>query len=588
MEEKFLTCAVGEKEGTAGAAVTYRGKEVVFSNAELVAMFLNKLKTLTHAETKAPVSDVVISVPAFFTEKERRALVDAAEIAGLNCVRTINDTTAAAISYGMTKSDIPTDTPKLVVIVDIGYASMKACLVSFVKGKAEVKAHVFDTDLGGRDFDESLANHFVEQFIKKRNINIRENKKALLRLRVACEKMKKVLSSVQLTRLELEALVDGIDFPLETTRQLLEELTAPLVDAVEKKLVELLQTTGIPADKIDSVEIIGGTTRIPAVKARISQVFGKEVSTTLSADEAVSRGCALQCAIESPLVRVREYKIFDVAAFPIKALWTTLEGQVVGECVVFPSNSELGKARTISPLINTPFILEAHYDESASLPKGTPSQIAKFTISAPKSASATESSKIAVKILINASGMVEVPDAVIETESTEPGVAQEGEDPAASIPPRVITRSFPLTVKVESFRASRAAIQKMKEAEIEMMLNDKLVAEIDDRRNAVEELIYESRSKLEDVYAAVCSQEEKESVLGRLNETEEWLYGDGADAGQEEYVKKFDELQGLVKPFSTRIFEQEQAKKAAEVKNSTPEDAFASNNVPEVPVMDMD
>ncbi|PJF16729.1 putative heat shock protein hsp88 [Paramicrosporidium saccamoebae] len=572
VEQGFETCQLAEKEGVVGAAVSYREEDAVFSNTELVGMFLSKLKAITYAETKLPVSDVVISVPSYFTEKERRSLIDAAEVAGLNCLRTVNDTTAAAVCYGMMKTDIPADKPKNVIILDIGFSSLKMCVASFLKGSAEIKGHAFDMSLGGRDFDEVLANHFAEHFLETKKVDIRNNKKALLRLRVACEKIKKILSGIQKTKLDLEALIDGEDFTLVAERAQFEELSMSLVDRVEKTILELLQKANISVEDIDSVEIIGGCTRIPSIKARIAQIFGKEASTTLNADEAVSRGCALLCAIDSPLVRVREYKIADTVYFPIKLVGD----QNLGEVEIFPAGSNTCETHTftltLDHSISFPLNFEAHYSDLTSLPAGTPSQIAKFTVTAPKDLEINESSTMVFDAHVNSSGLVDITKPRVEVTTAVP-TDEEGKEEAK-------THVTSLSIKVETFRLPRATVQKMKDAEIAMSLHDRLIAEIDDRRNAVEEFIYEARNKLEECYSEVSSEQERESAGSALMTAEDWLYGEGAEVGKEEYVKKLDELKSIFKPFISRIVERAKAA-SVDSEASTPYSV-------EAPQMDMD
>lgn len=620
LEAAHETCMLGEKEGIVGATVSYRGESRMFSSTELAAMFLNKLKMITHAETKAPVSDVVISVPSYFTEKERRALLDAAEIAGLNCLRTVNDVTAAAVNYGMMKTEIPADALRTVIILDIGYGGLKACLATFIKGQIEIKAHVSDMHLGGRDFDEKLVGYFAEHFLKQRKVDIRENKKALLRLRVACERIKKVLSGIQLTRMELEALVDGNDFPLEMSRQMFEELCAPLFERVGASLMELLQKAGLSPEQVDAVEIIGGSTRIPAVKAKIAQLFGKEASTTLNADESVSRGCALICAMDSPLVRVREHKIVETINFSSRLTLFDANNVLLGDFVL-PRESPLGQTNNLQVVLPLetllPIVVEAKYIDDSDISPEIPRQFAKFQLALPAGGQLpSQTCALDLFVRFNASGLVEMEKATITEQqpstaasaqgssaNTESEGTSESDKPTFSTcpPPPQQQQQQPvpklLTIKSETFRLPRQTVVKMKDAEIAMSLHDKLVSEIDDRRNAVEEYIYEARAKLDDAYASVCSEGEKSELLNALSRAEDWLYNEGADLGKEPYIQKLDELRALMKPLSARLVEQAKATATATATGTTspraeePEaskDAADTSSSAGTPHMDMD
>lgn len=576
VESTYETCTLSEKDGIAGASLSYRGETGAFSSTELVAMFLNKLKMITHAETKAPVSDVVISVPSFFTDKERRAMIDAAEIAGLNCLRTVNDVTAAAVNYGLMKAEVLADEPKNVIILDIGYSSLKACLASFAKGQVEIKAHVSDMYLGGRDFDERLVNFFAEHFLKLRKVDVRQNKKALLRLRVACEKMKKVLSGIQLTRMELEALIDGDDFPLEMSRHMFEELSVGLTERIGAHLMELLQKTGFSVDQIDSVEIIGGSTRIPAVKAKIAQLFGKEVKTTLNADESSSRGCALICAMDSPLVRVREYEIIESINFSSHLALFDAKGTAIGKFDLAretPLGQTVNIQLALPEAVSFPIVIEAKYN-SDSLPvvEEIPLQFAKFQLSVPASLQlAAGIHSLDLFVRFNWSGLLELEKATVteQTQAAEDASsASESDESSEAKPSQAIPTSQTLTIKTETFRLPRQVLAKLKDAEIAMNLHDKLVAEIDERRNAVEEYIYEARAKLDDMFASVCDESEREQALRVLSLAEDWLYNDGADLSKEAYIQKLEELKKLMKPFYTRLVEQARAAASPKVEEN--------------------
>jgi molecular chaperone DnaK (HSP70) len=203
---------------------------------------------------------------------------------------------------------------------------------------------------------------------------------------------------------------------------------------------------------------------------------------------------------------------------------------------------------------------------------GTPSQIAKFTVTAPKDLEISARSTMVFDASVNSSGLVDITKSRVEITIAVP-TDEEGKE-------ELKTHVTPLSIKVETFRLPRATVQKMKDAEIAMSLHDQLVAEIDDRRNAVEEFIYEARNKLEECYSEVSSEQERENAGSALMSAEDWLYGEGAEVGKEDYVKKLDELKSLFKPFISRIVEQARAV-SVESEVSTPFSA-------ETPQMDMD
>jgi len=239
----------------------------------------------------------------------------------------------AALGYGITKTDLPDASadsnvkPRRVCFVDMGHSSYQVAIVEFVKGKLVVKGAACDRNLGGRDFDEVLVDHYIQEFKNKYKIDIETNAKAKFRLRGGCEKAKKVLSANAFTMLNIECIMNDKDVSARIDRSDLESLAAPLFDRLRGPLENALKASGFTIDDIDFVELLGGSTRIPAVKETLAKFFGgslngeNKLSTTLNQDEAVSRGCALQCAVISPVFKVRDFGIQDWNAYPIHLSW---------------------------------------------------------------------------------------------------------------------------------------------------------------------------------------------------------------------------------------------------------------------------
>ncbi|KAJ3416383.1 adenyl-nucleotide exchange factor sse1 [Chytridiales sp. JEL 0842] len=333
VEAKFVNAKLVEGErGEVAAQVQYQGETRTFTITQLTAMFLSQVKDFTQKEIKIPCTDCVISVPGWFTDRQRRAMQVAAEIAGLNPLKLINDLTAAALGYGITKTDLPDTTadpnlkPRNVVFFDLGHSSYQVAVVQFVKGKLTVKSTAFDRNLGGRDFDEVLSQHYTDVFSEKYKIDIRSNPKAVHRLRQACEKVKKILSANSVTMLNVECLMDDKDVSAEVKKADYMEWTKHLTDRLVGPLEQALQASGLTKDDIDFVELCGGSTRVPTIKEFLGNYFNtssgqSKVSTTLNLDEAVARGCALQCAIISPVFKVRDFTVQDWNGYPINLSW---------------------------------------------------------------------------------------------------------------------------------------------------------------------------------------------------------------------------------------------------------------------------
>merc|ERR1712072_1290869 len=216
---------------------------------------------------------------------------------------------------------------------------------------------------GGRDFDEAIAKYFVKDFLERYKLNVPENKKATLKLMTEAEKLKKLMSAnTNKIPLNIECFMDDKDVKGSMDRATFEELVAPFMDNIEKALKDCLETSKLKVEDIYSVEIVGGSTRIPAIKSLCEKVFGKAPNTTLNADEAVSRGCALQCAILSPTFKVREFSVTDIQPYPIKLTWKT--EQDIGDMVVFPKFHPVPFSKLLTFYRRDNFSVEAEYEKS--------------------------------------------------------------------------------------------------------------------------------------------------------------------------------------------------------------------------------
>jgi heat shock protein 4 len=267
------------------------------------------MKEIAAKNLNAAVHDCCIAIPVYFTDLQRRAVLDAATIAGLHPLRLLHETTATALAYGIYKTDLPETDPLNVAFVDIGHASMQVCIAGFKKGQLKVLAHSFDRSLGGRDFDEVLFHHFAGKFKEEYKIDVLQNARACLRLRAACEKMKKMLSANPVVPLNIECLMDEKDVKGIMKRDEFEELSLPILERVKGPLERALAEAGLSVDDIHMVEVVGSGSRVPAINKILTEFFKKEPRRTMNASECVAKGAALQCAILSPTFKVREFQV---------------------------------------------------------------------------------------------------------------------------------------------------------------------------------------------------------------------------------------------------------------------------------------
>lgn len=606
--------------GTTGIKVMYMEEEKVFSIEQVTAMLLTKLKETAESALKKPVADCVVSVPCYYTDAERRSLMDAAQIAGLNCLRLMNETTAVALAYGIYKQDLPAPEEKArnVVFVDLGHSGYQTSVCAFNKGKLKVLATACDQLLGGKDFDEVLVKHFCEEFGKKYKLDVKSKPRALVRLYQECEKLKKLMSANSSDLpLNIECFMNDIDVSAHMNRGQFEEMCADILARVEPPLQSLLEQSKLKKEDIYAVEIVGGASRIPAVKERISKFFGKELSTTLNADEAVARGCALQCAILSPAFKVREFSITDAVPYPISLKWHSAAEEGLSDCEVFPKNHAAPFSKVLTFYRKEPFSLEAYYSSPNELPYPDPT-IGKFLIQKVVPQASGESSKVKVKVRVNIHGIFSVSSASLvevqksdeaeepmeteqtsekdgetkmqtdqdaqqaqgdtqkQTEEKTPNESEEMEtsteenkgEKKSDQPPqakkaKVKTKVLELPIENSpQWQLANDMLNLFVENEGKMIMQDKLEKERNDAKNNVEEYVYDMRDKLHGMLEKFVSETDRDALSLKLEDTENWLYEDGEDQPKQVYIDKLAELKKLGQPIMDRFMEAEERPKA--------------------------
>uniref|UniRef100_A0A8C4WKX1 Heat shock protein family A (Hsp70) member 4 like n=1 Tax=Gopherus evgoodei TaxID=1825980 RepID=A0A8C4WKX1_9SAUR len=590
--------------GSVALKVRYLDEERPFAIEQVTGMLLAKLKETSESALKKPVADCVISVPSFFTDAERRSVMAAAQVAGLNCLRLMNETTAVALAYGIYKQDLPAleEKPRNIVFVDMGHSAYQVSVCAFNKGKLKILATAFDPFLGGRNFDEALVDYFCGEFRTKYKLNVKENARALLRLYQESEKLKKLMSAnASDLPLNIECFMDDLDVSSKMNRAQFEQICAPLLAKVEPPLRTVMDQAKLQREDISSIEIVGGATRIPAVKEQISRFFGKDISTTLNADEAVARGCALQCAILSPAFKVREFSITDVVPYSITLRWKSSYEEGTGECEVFSKNHAAPFSKVITFHKKEPFDLEAYYTHPNEIPYPEP-RIGRFAIQNVGPQYDGDNSKVKVKVRVNVHGIFSVANAsVIEKQNVEgdhsdvpmdteslcknqgkddeldkmqvdqeegsqksqaeqPSQADEeseqhggtetktasGDKPdhlAQPVKAKAKIKSIELPIQASLYKQlGQDLINSYIENEGKMMMQDKLEKERNDAKNAVEEYVYDFRDKLCGVFEKFITEEESSKLTLMLEDTENWLYEDGEDQPKQVYMDKLQEL----------------------------------------------
>lgn len=603
--------------GDIGIQVRYRNEEKVFTPVQILAMLLSHLRDTTSAALQTKILDCVISVPAYFTDIQRRAVLHSSKIVGLNCLKLMNETTAVGLGYGLFKQDLPApeEKPRNVAFVDMGHASLQVSIAEFNKGKMKVLSTASDPCLGGRDFDNKLANHFNEEFKVKYKIDAKSNPKAWSRLLTAVEKLKKQLSAntVELPFF-IECFMDDKDVSSKIDRETFEKMSQDLLERLQAPMLTALNDAKLKPEDVESVEIVGGTTRTPALKVTIEQVFGKSPRTTLNQDEAVARGCAVQCAMLSHTVRVRDFEILDAVQYPINISWDPVKpGADPGEMEVFKQNHAYPFTKLLTfPHRTEPFCFKAFYRNDVAIPH-LDREIGDFIVNAGAATdSSVEKIKVKVKLRVDKNGCFSVCSATMvetlpqsetpieepmETDTSTPVVngdnkenndkpaesaetpskteeEQKGQDQAKKSPEEATTdkkedksddvkkpeakKAKKLTkstdLKIDPIQTGLTAedIANLVSIEQELQFHARVEKERADAKNNLEEYIYAMRDKLSGDLENYVEEGQRDEFSVQLEDGESWLYGDGEDLQKQAYIDKLEGLKKISQPMEDR------------------------------------
>mmetsp|Transcript_816 Transcript_816/g.1725 ORF Transcript_816/g.1725 Transcript_816/m.1725 type:complete len:832 (-) Transcript_816:164-2659(-) len=533
--------------------------------------------------------DWVIAIPPYYTDAQRRAVLNGCKIVGIPGVqRLMHENTATALAYGIFKDirkEFTKEKPTNVMFIDMGASAFTVTIAAFEPGKLTVKSCNFDDSVGGRDFDELIGNwvaeKFVEKYGKKLSCAPQSKPKVMLKIMAAAEKAKKTLSpqGVKEASINLECLMEDLDFNIMLKAEDYEAMSAPLLAKLEEPIKKTLAEAKLTAADLSSVEIVGGSTRIGFLKKKMKDILGvSTLSTTMNADEAVSRGAALQSAILSPRFKVLPYEIIEYGTLPIKLAWDEDKEQgmeVDAEGADMPTNSVVMFGRGLNfPIVrrvtlrrNGEFKVSSSYDESAAsygLPSGSTTDISNWTIKAP----AGDEKKIRVNVKQDIHGIVQMSSAQmveeIEEEEAAPSKeeeakageeAKEGEAPAEK--KKKVKRTNLEYTESKPLEWTDAEIATFSATETAMRSADRLVQETSDMRNELESYIYDMRDKItmESSLGAYATDAEKDNYIKKNDETENWLYEDGFDAKKDVLAVKLSELKKLGGPVEKRAEE---------------------------------
>ncbi|KAH8581514.1 heat shock protein [Cryptosporidium sp. chipmunk genotype I] len=585
---EITTC----ENGNIGFKVNYKGDQQVVSLTSVYASFLKRLKENTEKSTGQSVRDLVISIPGYYDNVARQNVLDALHIAGINCLRLMNEESAVALDYGIFRSNNFAENENVIVaFISCGAGYFFVSIVRFTKGKFDILATVYENRISGRLMDYSIMEFAARDFNQKYKTDLLKDPKARLKLEDSATKCKKILSANQEAAFVTECVDGENDISMMIERKTFEELCSNMSEYIPNMVDSAIKQAGIKIEDISSIEIIGGCSRIPWVQRAIGAAFNdKELCKTLNADETVARGCALQAAMLSPVIKVREFNMTERFAYEVFLFWQNSPGSSdFKSATLFSLGSDLNVLKNSTFSKSEPFEIALRY---APNPHSNNLDLGRYLIDLPPQ----QDSKVKLYIRLDKNGIVRLEkveqikeEVVMESapvptpatgnlEDPNSNDAQSGEskpeEQPVTLQPTMKTRVKRMNVQFKQIGELQGYLSedskaKFKDGEARMSSEDLLVHLTREKLNELESYVFDMRSKISPGGNLNQFAEKQliENFLGFLAQAENWIY-DNYESTKEIFEKKLEELKVYGDPIEMRYQESLQLEEIQSYMNS--------------------